>query len=173
MEIVCSSDIICPTDLKFLYGDNFVRAGIIPYMVDDIGMTYVLLGLSNDDFPVWSDLGGRAEKGESVIETAIREFGEESRYVIPITLDRISKIIITDVYRMSGTSPGQVIFIVQVDPTLYNANINDIFIRTVPKNQYEDEMSELRWILYDHVINMNPNNLSRAMKEVQKVLKQL
>lgn len=143
---------------------NYVkRAGIIPYMIHN-QETYVLLGWSKEDNPVWADLGGRSEKDESVIETALREFGEESRHVLSIDLSRVGKVLITH----TRTQVDSVIFFVNVDPTEKNININSDFQKTVPKNQYEDEMSYLQWIPYNTFLTLN--NVSSSLNKVRKLL---
>ena len=168
-NIHCGPNIRCPSDLSFLYVPGYVRrAGIIPFMVyDDI--TYVLLGFSNETNPVWADLGGRSEYEENTIQTAVREYGEESRYVLPADLTRINKVLLTG--REGSHHPDQVLLVIQTDPTPYNININIAFQATSPKTPYEDEMSILQWVPYDTFLTMN--GLSRSMVAIQKLLKDI
>ena len=164
-NIHCSPNLLCPKDLQFLYSRDYIRrAGIIPFMIYN-NITYILLGLSKDDHPVWADLGGRTEKGETTLQTAIREYGEESRYVLPADLNRIQKVLITG----ENGIPDQVLLVTQVDPNYLTLNIDNYFQQTVPKTQYEDEMSILQWIPYNDFLNMG--NLSRSMVEIQKLLR--
>lgn len=166
-NVHCGQHILCPSNLDFLYDTDYVRrAGIIPYMVYN-GNTYILLGYSNEKNPVWADLGGRSEIDETTLETAIREFGEESRYVLPIDMFRVSKILITG--REGSVYPDQVHLVIEVDPSGYNIDINKKFQSTKPKNQYEDEMSLLKWISYDEFMIMK--NLTTSMKHVRELLK--
>ena len=163
-NIHCSPNLLCPKDLQFLYSRNYIRrAGIIPFMIYN-NITYILLGFSKDDHPVWADLGGRTEKGETTLQTAIREYGEESRYVLPADLTRIQKVLITG----KNGIPDQVLIVVQVDPNYLTLNIDNYFQQTVPKTQYEDEMSILQWIPYNDFLKMG--GLSRSMVEIQKLL---
>lgn len=141
------------------------RAGIIPYMLHN-GETYILLGLSKEDNPVWADLGGRTEKGETVLETALREYGEESRYVLPVDINRITKIVVSSDNAKKAES---VIFFINVEPTDYNINIDDCFQQTIPRNQYEDEMMYLRWIPY-HIFLTTMINLSPALEKIRKLI---
>ena len=165
--IHCSVGLSCPNNLNFLHHTNYIRrAGIIPFLVDARGITYMLLGLSKEKNPVWADLGGRREGNETTLQTAIREFNEESRSVLSIDLNRITKIIIT-----GHNKPDQVIIVIEIDPTQHNININNNFINTIPKTKYEDEMTELRWIDFDIFINMNPNTLSLSMRKTQAMIK--
>ena len=163
-HIHCSKGISRPKDLNFLYETNYVRrAGIIPFIIHN-GITYILLGFSKERKPVWADLGGRAEPNETTLQTALREFGEESRYVLSLNLTQVNKIFIT-----GKKKPDQVLLVVRVDPTDYNLNINSYFQQTIPMTEYEDEMSLLQWIPYDTFMSMK--NLSKSMRKIQKLLK--
>ena len=106
MDILLYDDKLTPPDdLSFLFAKNYTRrAGIIPFILDSNNNTYLLLGLSNEDPAIWADLGGRAEKDETTIETAIREFGEESRWVLPINLKNIKKIILNSPTNSNSTN---------------------------------------------------------------------
>ena len=169
-HIHCGPNLQCPQNLNFAYEPNHVRrAGIIPYMVYN-GITYVLLGMSKDKTPVWADLGGRSESSETPLETAIREFNEESRHVMSLDLkNRLSKILLTG--RDGSHHPDQMLLIVEVDPSPYNININNIFQTTTPKTQYEDEMSYLQWIPYDTFLSMN--GTTSSIKAIQDLLNTL
>jgi len=156
-----SQNIPCPTDLNFLYETNYIRrAGIIPFSIRN-GLVYLLLGYSKEINPVWADLGGRAEKNETTIETAIREYTEESRNVLPLDLSRTSKILITS----KNEKPDQAILFVETE---FNSEINKIFEKTSPKNKYEDEMYLLQWIPYHTFLIMS--ELSDSLKSVQELL---
>ncbi len=165
-HIHCGPHIVCPRDLRFLYIPDYVRrAGIIPFIIHN-GITYILLGYSKEKNPAWADLGGRSEYNENTLQTALREFGEESRYVLPIDLSRISKILITG--RGESVYPDQVLLVIEVAPTPYNIYINNAFQSTTPKNEYEDEMSLLQWVPYDTFLSMS--GLSKSMISIQKLL---
>ena len=134
------------------------RAGIIPFSISE-GITYLLLGFSKEKKAVWADLGGRVEPGETVLETALREFGEESRHVLPVDLNNIKNILVTGNFK-------QVIFFIQVSGDNYN--INDLFQSTVPQSEYEDEMQFLQWIPYDTFLTLT--NISNSLRKIQKLL---
>jgi len=168
-HIHCGSDVLCPRNLSFLYIPAYVRrAGIIPFIIYN-NITYILLGHSKEKNPVWADLGGRSEQNENAIQTALREFGEESRYVLSVDLNRVSKILLTG--KQGTTHPDQVLLVIEVDPTPYNIYINSAFQSTVPKTQYEDEMSLIQWIPYDTFLSMG--GLSKSMMNIHKLLKSL
>lgn len=167
--IHCGGNIPCPTH-DFLNEVGYIRrAGIIPFLTDLDGNTYVLIGLSKDEVPVWADLGGRAEKGETTIQTALREYGEESRWVLPVDISRTQRVLITN--RNNTSKPDQVIMMVEVDINKRNANIDTAFQRIVPKTQYEDEMHYLKWILYDEFLTMG--GMTSSLQSVQKLLKSI
>lgn len=172
---------------NILHRKNYTkRAGIIPYMLYN-QETYILLGLSNENNPVWADLGGRTEKGETVLETALREYGEESRHVLPVDLNKITKIVVSPLSSLREFTPTSlsplpdhnnskreekvesVIFFINVDPTDYNIDINDYFEQTLPKNQYEDEMLYLKWIPY-HIFLTTLTNLSPALEKIRHLI---
>ena len=181
--IISDRKVLDSKDFSFLQSYLYARrAGIIPYLIDKTGKTFVLLGLSNEKTPLWGDLGGRSESNpakksyETVLETAIREYGEESRHVLPIFDKNISLIVITSSSDNKGVSRflhDQVILFVEVDPTEYNVNINKEFTKTIPKDQYEDEMTLLKWIPYNRFLSgyIDKNNLSPTLLAVIKSLK--
>jgi len=166
MYIYCQKGIEYPTNLKFLDKKRYVqRAGIVPFMVDKTGETFILLGVDKDT-NVFADLGGTTEKGETVLDTAIREYLEESRSIISVDLNRTSKIFITYVYGKKK----QAIMFVQVNPIQYNIDIDDYFQATIPRNKYEDEMSKLKWIRYKDFLNLPDSMLSKSMIMVRKLM---
>lgn len=166
-HIHCGPHIPCPQTLDFLYKPNYVRrAGIIPYIVYN-GITYILIGLSKEKNAVWADLGGRSEYGENALQTALREYGEESRYVLPVDLKRLSKVLLTG--RPGSHHPDQVLLVVEMDPTPHNIHINDKFQTTIPRTKYEDEMSVLQWVPYDTFLSMG--GLSKSMVDIQSLLR--
>ncbi|HEX2977918.1 MAG TPA: NUDIX domain-containing protein [Candidatus Babeliales bacterium] len=56
-----------------------VNGGILPFYYDSSGKAFFLIGQEPNG--VWADFGGRYEQGENCLETASREFSEETRYV--------------------------------------------------------------------------------------------
>ncbi len=162
-NIHCYGNIVCPKNLSFLYTSGYLRAGIIPFTVYN-NKTYILLGLSNEDKPVWADLGGRQETNETTLDTAIREFKEESRNVISPDMSKITKIFITE-------DPHQTILFMYMHPVQQIFNINAEFLNTVPKSKYEDEMILLKWILLEDFIVMK--NISKSLEPIQKIMKLL
>jgi len=177
--IHCSEGLEYPKDLNFMYQPGYIRrAGVIPYMIDDTHTTYILIGYSKEKKPVWADLGGRAEIGETTMETALREFGEESRYVLTPNLNNITHVIITGKNDKNKNNKNknnnivdQVLLLMEVEPTLYNINIDQAFQSTLPKTQYEDEMQFLQWISLEQFVNMK--KLTQSMKLIQNIIKNI
>lgn len=167
----CSDGVICK-NINFLMEKKYIRrAGIIPFRRDSDNNVYVLLGYSNEEKPVWADLGGRAEDGETTLETALREFGEESRWVLDPLLTNTTKIILTD--KNNSGKPDQAIIFIEYPNIGSVININNTFKSTVPKNEYEDEMQFLEWIPYQKFLKLNNKTtkcITNSMKEVIKVL---
>jgi ADP-ribose pyrophosphatase YjhB (NUDIX family) len=162
----CGEGISCK-DLYFLIKKQYIRrAGIIPFRKDCNNNIHVLLGYSNEKNPVWADLGGRAEKGETTLETALREFGEESRWILDPVLKNVRKIIVTG--KNNSKTPDQTILFIEYPSTPDIININDKFKCTVPTSQYEDEMQYLKWIPYQDFLKMTC--ITDSLKEVIKIL---
>ena len=130
----------------------------------------MLLGKSKEESPVWADLGGRIEKGETVLEGASREFLEESRGVLQLDLNNTTEILITDdrTDRSRRNTIDQVILTTIVEQTEYNMKVDDFFQQTVPRTQYEDEMSYLEWILLDDFLRMDVSVLSKFLQNVRQ-----
>lgn len=86
-----------PKNTNFIWSQNYVcRAGIIPFMKDYNGTTWLLLGIAKDNGK-FADLGGRTEKDETTLETARREYGEESRWCLPVNTDTATDIVISKI----------------------------------------------------------------------------
>lgn len=163
--MIISPKNIAPTDLSFLYKKNYGRrAGIVPFMIDRRGETYILLGQDKQNGR-WADLGGRSEKNETPLENAMREYLEESRGVFPIDLSSLTRVVISK--HRKGL---QTILFVQVLSSEDNIKIDEKFQNTIPKNKYEDELSYLKWIHFDEFMNAENKQLSRAMGMTRKTL---
>ena len=169
MNILCGEGIVCPENLDFLYEKKYVaRAGIIPYVIDKFGETYLLLGIDKDS-GVLADLGGTREKGETTLDVAIREFLEESRNVVRVDLNKTSTIVISNIVSKKNKIRKQVLFFTKIDLTNYNVHIDEQFQKTIPKNKYEDEMSSLQWFKFNDFLNIPDVNLSKSLQEVKKL----
>jgi len=127
--------------MKFLNYKNYVvRAGIVPYMIDENEKTYILLGVDKES-GVLADLGGTIEKGESTLDVAIREFLEESRSVLSVNLNNTTTIIISNIISKKNKKRKQVILFPKIDLNYYHLSIDEQFQKTIPRNKYEDDQS--------------------------------
>ena len=154
--------------MDYLHQENKVcRAGIIPYFVDLDGYTFLLLG-RDAQTGRWADLGGTTEPGETVLETALREYGEESRWSLPVQPERFTVLVTTPIQTKSGLWSEQAFCFVPVSPDL---SIDDTFQQTVPQNEYEAEMTQLAWIDQESVATMS--DVSRSIAALQPVLLRL
>lgn len=155
------------------------RAGIIPYFRDRDGYLFFLLG-EDSQTGRWADLGGTTERGENAIQTALREYGEESRYVLPLSKDEFRFMVTTPVQK-NGIWSEQALFFVPVNykssqrddhvcssGTNYHENIDDLFQKTIPKTPYEAEMNRLAWIDLDTVMEMQ--HVARSIEQLKPVL---
>ena len=168
MDLYCGKEIECPNRIDFLYKKNHVnRAGIIPYLIDKEKEKFILLGIDKRS-GVYADLGGTTEKGETALETAIREFLEESRSVISVDLSKTTSIIFSKVSKKKK----QVLLFAEVELSKYNVEIDKEFQERVPRNKYEDEMSRLIWINLQEFLNIPDNILSHSLQEAKKILKE-
>ena len=156
---------------SFLDKKNEVcRAGIIPYFIDRGGYLFFLLGQDSQN-KKWADLGGTTEAGETVIETALREYGEESRWTLPVDPKYITKILVTQVESKKGKQRRQALCFIPVELNPNNVYIDQKFQETVPKTKYEAEMSRLAWIDSETLTDLK--NVSRSIKAIQIHLPQL
>lgn len=65
---------------SFAYAAVKMNAGILPYYYDKRGVAHFFIGQEHNG--TWSDFGGRAEEEDlDALDTAAREFSEETRYV--------------------------------------------------------------------------------------------
>ena len=141
-------------------------SGILPVTVKN-GKLHFLFGKENKfekSAPGFSDFGGGGEKGETQLETAIREGGEELTGFLG-TDDELRKMLkASGVYTIdlpNGTYRTH-IFHMKYDPYLekyYNNNQQFIQKRldpTVIKRSKIFEKAEIRWVCIDELKQMRP-----------------
>jgi len=85
LHIVSDQDPCEQPKLSFVYQQVYKAAGIVPYSLDETGVPVVLMLKENRkrDGMVLNFLGGKIEKEDkqNPIETAIREFNEETNFI--------------------------------------------------------------------------------------------
>lgn len=77
---------------------NFVSSGILPFYTCKNGNKYILLGretYSNTCVKPWSPFSGVREKNETCLETAHREFREESLECIPLKYKTPTEVLVS------------------------------------------------------------------------------
>jgi 8-oxo-dGTP pyrophosphatase MutT (NUDIX family) len=131
-------------------------AGIIPYTILENGQCYFLLGLEESNNK-WSGFVGSSERGESVIETAFREFNEESAFVLDSFNEyTLSKLLNTQPV-IEKTSTSKTAYLYFIKYPIFNLNINEIF--QYNKSQFTKkefhEKKELRWFSLDEIKKSN------------------
>ena len=171
MKLLVGQGVKYPKNYDFLYKKKYVtRAGIVPYMIDKLGDTYILLGRDNPSNK-FADLGGTREAGETTLDAAIREFLEESRSVLSVDLNRTSTIIISKIDpKVNNSSKKQVILFPEIDLNGYHIEIDRHFQSVQPKSKYEDEMMKLEWIKLDEFLQAEDKELSKSLRQVKKIL---
>lgn len=142
------------------------RAGIIPYVIDERNNLLILLGVSKDK-GLYSDLGGRRENFESTLDCALREYGEESRYCLPIDINHTSDVYITQ----KNGNDDQAILFVELPFENWIMDINRKFKLTKPKNKYEDEMKMLIWVPYSDFFQIPNEKLSYSLQYLKSRIK--
>jgi hypothetical protein len=130
-------------------------AGILPVTLYK-GSLFLLVGQEKYNH-LWSDFGGKSNKGEKVIKTAIREGGEELNGLLGINDELenkvLSNIILSISYDKYKTNYTTLVFKTYFDPQLpiYFDNINK-FAETHLQDKINDnhnglfEKSEIKWI---------------------------
>lgn len=80
-------------------------------------------GMGSDHPGEWCFPGGQQEDGESIEATAIREFTEETGYILPEGLDLHTRSI-----ALAETAPPEALQSEDVDYTTFRASLDDVFI---------------------------------------------
>jgi len=139
-------------------------AGILPYTFDQTGKCLFLLGKDNDND--WSDFGGRCEYRDhnDPLNTASREFYEETLGSVINITECISKISVNPVKILSKTLNGSPyhMYLMYIE----HSNYSESFNKTAQFLMYQfdkKEMSRLiekntiRWVSMDTILNCIEN----------------
>jgi hypothetical protein len=130
-------------------------AGILPVTLYKGGL-FLLVGQEKYNH-LWSDFGGKSNKGEKVIKTAIREGGEELNGLLGINDELenkvLSNIILSISYDHNNYKYTTLVFKTYFDPQLpiYFDNINkfaETHLQDKINNNHNGlfEKSEIKWI---------------------------
>ena len=144
-------------------------AGIVPYRIqgDEI---YFLLGLekSNDK---WSGFVGSSEKYESVIQTAVREFNEESSLVFQDYLQFFYDACIITKPIIEKTPSGKPLYIwfieCYINVDLEQLVTNQLYLQ----DPVFKEKSKLRWFSLSEIAGKGEVNLPIYYRLKSSILK--
>lgn len=140
-------------------------AGILPVSMHK-GKLYFLFGKENKyaDTPGWSDFGGGTDAGESPINTASREAGEELTGFLG---DGIKSLILKKHLLIKNEYDGYktyYMYVLPMDydellPYYYNNNQKFLQKRLPPgliKRSKIFEKAEIKWVCIDDLVKMTP-----------------
>jgi len=138
-------------------------AGILPYSFDQSGKLFFLLGKDNEND--WSDFGGKCEFKDrnDPINTATREFYEESLGAI-LSVQECTSLINEDNKIISNTLNGSPYYMYPI--YIDFVNYSDIFVKTSNylKYQFDNtvtskliEKTAIRWVSVDTLLNSIEN----------------
>lgn len=126
-------------------------AGILPVTLYK-GALFLLVGQEKYNH-LWSDFGGKSNKGEKVIKTAIREGGEELNGLLGINDELENKVLSNIILSISYDKYTTLVFKTYFDPQLpiYFDNINkfaETHLQDKINNNHNGlfEKSEIKWI---------------------------
>jgi hypothetical protein len=136
-------------------------AGIIPYIRDSDGELSFLLGYENSK---WSGFIGKYEDSdnENIINTAVREFNEETAFIFNEFIDIIkNKLIFNDsvliITKSYNKSSSIYIYFISMDKTVLDFPFESIFLENLKliDNNACKEKSKIKWIRYSELHKFN------------------
>ena len=146
-------------------------AGILPYTFDQDAKCFFLLGKDNEND--WSDFGGRCEfkdKSEP-LNTATREFYEETLGAVLTVQECINKINVNPVKIISKTLNGSpyYMYLLYIDYQNYSESFNKTsnFLKYHYNNEKRIinkviEKNTIRWVSMDTILNCMENGQSNS-----------
>jgi len=160
-------------------------AGILPTTIHN-GKLYFLFGKENkyeDSAPGFSDFGGGTDNGESYLETAIREAGEEFTGFLGSDTDVRKMLKRSGTYIIDHKTDGHKTYRMHIFHFEYNHwlpfyyNNNQRFLQkrldpNVIKKSKIFEKAEIRWVCIDDLKKMRPEFRSYFQTIVDMMLNQ-
>lgn len=141
---------------------------------------YFLFGKErhNDDTPGWSDFGGGVDKGETVLQTAIRESQEEMTGFLGGDKE-VKEILRRGTYKINHNNRYHIL-ICKLDyddklPFYYNNNSRFLHNKLDPaiiKDSKIFEKEEIRWVCVDELQKMRPYFRVFYQEIVDKLIEQ-
>ena len=144
-------------------------AGILPTTIHN-GKLYFLFGKEGkyeDSAPGFSDFGGGTDNGETFLETAVREAGEEFTGFLGNDNDIREMLRKCGTYNIDHKTDGHQIYRMHIFPFEYNTllphyyNNNQRFLqKRLPPKVFKTtkifEKAEIRWVPIDNLKKMRP-----------------
>jgi len=124
-----------------------LAAGILPYCSETKRFLLAKRGPKISNPNQWTNFGGKAEKGESSVQTAIREFREESGY-------KGSVKIISKGYPIQNKKDGFV-FVTYIGEVKNEFEPSTIGKQTVDGDV---EVSDAKWVTFEQLMKLRGNS---------------
>jgi len=133
--------------------NNSPAAGIVPYIITPEGKIEFLLGFETK-MSKWSGfVGGYEDSDINIINTAIREFNEETANIFENDLITFkSKIISGDSLLITDSTKNRLVYIWFVRISMVN-NLPELFLHNkslLSENHYQ-EKSEIKWFKLNEI----------------------
>lgn len=162
------------------YSKYTMGGGLLPVAIKN-NKPYFLFGLENelDDTPGWADFGGGHEAGETTLDTAIREGGEEINGFLG-TGDRLrTRVKQNKVATVAYKTYSTYIFKMDYDEKLqvYYKNNYEFFSRYLPHVKHKKdngllEKAKIRWFSFEDLKREKSSFRSFYQNIVELILKQ-
>ena len=154
--------------------------GLLPVAIKN-NKPYFLFGLENelDDTPGWADFGGGNEAGESTLDTAIREGGEEINGFLGIGDKLRKRVKKNKIATVSFKTYSTYIFMIDYDDNLpiYYKNNYEFFSRYLPHVKHKKdngllEKAKIRWFSFEDLKKEKKEFRSFYQNIVDLIIKQ-
>jgi hypothetical protein len=131
----------------------FKRAGVLPYTIDENYRVHFLFGIDKISSEL-TDFGGGCKKNESLVDTAFREFSEETCFIFANEIRKVNLCQSTVLYN----GKNNVLFLMYVrNEWLEIAEQKFDAMRVTCSNSYCLENIRIKWIpeqdFYNYVYN--------------------
>ena len=154
--------------------------GLLPVAIKN-NKPYFLFGLENelDDTPGWADFGGGKEEGETTLDTAIREGGEEINGFLGTGEKLRTRVKENKIATISYKTYSTYIFKLDYDVKLpsYYKNNYEFFSRYLPHVKHKKdngllEKAKIRWFSFKDLKRERKNFRSFYQNIVDLIIKQ-
>lgn len=137
-------------------------AGLLPITLYK-GEIFILLGQEVED-NLWSDFGGGREKGEKIIQTAIREGCEELNGLLGCEKDLFQRVKANYIDTIIYEGFHSILFFIDYDDKLpnYFENLHKFIERKIPNKISKNGLFEKRKIKW-----FSKNELQKRIKQIR------